>query len=213
MHDSLPNVPVDRRHHRSADELQIYEARIRQLEQQLLHATEIANRDPLTGVLNRRGLSKALKVLNGRTTRSDSPVACVAIDLDNFKETNDRFGHPEGDAALQAFAVALTASCRSEDICARLGGDEFLLLLPGTTADQASQLLDRIRGFMEQAHPEIAERQYRLSFSAGIATVESHGTTEEELLCRADGALLDAKRVGKDRSVIVISAASASGHE
>ena len=66
---------------------------------------------------------------------------------------------------------------------------------------------------MEQAHPASAERPYRLSFSAGIATVEGHGTTGEDLLCQADGALLDAKRAGKDRSVIVISAASASGHE
>lgn len=178
------------------------EERIRQLEQQLVAMTVHANRDPLTGLLNRRGFDTAYRIFEGQALRAETPMACVAIDLDDFKPINDELGHAAGDAALQAFAVRLTAGCRRQDLCARFGGDEFILLLPGTNSDQARSLVERIRDPEDLPDCESLSSGYHLSFSAGVA----HGIAQVpqiDLLAAADRALSQAKKAGKARTVSI----------
>lgn len=201
LHAELPAVPVERRHPDGESTPHMLEERIRQLEQQLVAMTAQAHRDPLTGLFNRRGFETAYRILDGQALRTDSLIACVAIDLDDFKAINDELGHLAGDAALQAFAVRLAACCRRQDVCARFGGDEFILLLPGTNSDQAGSLVERIRdsgNLLECA----SSASYQLSFSAGIA----HGVAQIpqiELLAAADGALRKAKKAGKTQTVSI----------
>jgi diguanylate cyclase (GGDEF)-like protein len=113
------------------------------------------------------------------------------IDLDHFKRYNDRRGHAAGDALLRAAAQAWARQLRPTDLVARYGGEEFTLVLPACSADQAAQLVDRLR-------PLLPDRQ---TFSAGIATWDGDETTNE-LVQRADRALLQAKKAGRNRSVI-----------
>ena len=200
-HAELCSIPVDRRHTEADRTPHMLEERIRQLEQQLVAMTAQAHRDPLTGLLNRRGFEMAYRIIDGQAIRTDSPIACIAIDLDDFKGINDELGHLAGDAALQAFAVRLTACCRRQDVCARFGGDEFILLLPGTNSEQARSLVERIRD-PENVVDCSSPSNYRIAFSAGIA----HGIAQipqVELLAAADCALGQAKKAGKARTVSI----------
>lgn len=200
-HAELSAIPVDRRHAEGDRTPHMLEERIRQLEQQLLAMTAQAHRDPLTGLLNRRGFETAYRIIDGQAIRTDSPIACVAIDLDDFKAINDELGHLAGDAALQAFAVRLTACCRRQDVCARFGGDEFILLLPGTNSDQARSLVERIRD-PENVLECSSLTSYQISFSAGIAHSVAQ-IPQVELLAAADRALGEAKKAGKKRTVSI----------
>ena len=124
------------------------------------HATAGAARIALTGAINRRGLEDAMPVEFSRAQRSEEPLTLVMIDLDHFKRYNDRRGHPAGDAVLRGAAQAWRKQLRPTDMLVRYGGEEFTLVLPGTDADQAAQLVDRLRAL-------VPDRQ---TFSAGIAT-------------------------------------------
>ena len=200
-HAELCSIPVDRRHTEADRTPHMLEERIRQLEQQLVAMTAQAHRDPLTGLLNRRGFEMAYRIIDGQAIRTDSPIACIAIDLDDFKGINDELGHLAGDAALQAFAVRLTACCRRQDVCARFGGDEFILLLPGTNSEQARSLVERIRD-PENVVDCGSPSNYQIAFSAGIA----HGIAQipqVKLLAAADRALGEAKKAGKRRTVSI----------
>lgn len=160
----------------------------RQLMSRLEH---LAREDALTGAANRRGLDDALPVEFARALRSGLPLTLVMIDLDHFKRFNDRRGHGAGDAVLQGAARAWLKQMRPTDMLARYGGEEFTLVLPGCDCDQAQQLIDRMR-------PLVPERQ---TFSAGIATWDRIETAAE-LLQRADNVLLQAKRAGRNRTMI-----------
>jgi diguanylate cyclase (GGDEF)-like protein len=160
----------------------------RQLMNRLEH---LAREDALTGAANRRGLDDALPVEFARALRSGLPLTLVMIDLDHFKRFNDRRGHGAGDAVLQGAARAWMKQMRPTDLLARYGGEEFTLVLPGCDCDQAVQLIDRMR-------PLVPERQ---TFSSGIATWDRIETAAE-LLQRADNALLQAKRAGRNRTMI-----------
>jgi diguanylate cyclase (GGDEF)-like protein len=151
----------------------------------------LAREDALTGAANRRGLDDALPVEFARALRGGLPLTLVMIDLDHFKRFNDRRGHGAGDAVLQGSARAWQKQLRPTDMLARYGGEEFTLVLPGCDCDQAVQLIDRMR-------PLVPERQ---TFSAGIATWDRIETAAE-LLQRADNALLQAKRAGRNRTMI-----------
>lgn len=122
------------------------------LERQLAEMARLARCDPLTGLLNRRGLDATRQILAARAARTNMTFAFVAIDLDDFKAVNDQHGHGTGDLVLQEFAVRLTACCRSEDVRVRLGGDEFLLLLPEMNAAAACQLVERVRALQLREH-------------------------------------------------------------
>jgi diguanylate cyclase (GGDEF)-like protein len=160
----------------------------RQLMNRLEH---LAREDALTGAANRRGLDDALPVEFARALRSGSPLTLVMIDLDHFKRFNDRRGHGAGDAVLRGAAQAWLKQMRPTDLLARYGGEEFTMVLPSCDADQAIQLVDRMR-------PLMPERQ---TFSAGIATWDRIETAAE-LLQRADSALLQAKKAGRNRTMV-----------
>jgi diguanylate cyclase (GGDEF)-like protein len=150
------------------------------------HADTLARQDPLTGLANRRALLEAMHDVNGR-------VGLLMLDIDDFKATNTRFGHPGGDRALVAIADCLRRSCRSGDLPARLGGDEFAILVRGVDSDGMSALADRVlnevRGTSE------------VRVSAGWV-VSGHST--DQLLIEADQALAAAKRSGKDRALAYV---------
>jgi diguanylate cyclase (GGDEF)-like protein len=153
--------------------------------------SRLAQQDGLTGIPNRRTLDEAVPVEFARARRSGQPLTLVMIDLDHFKRYNDRRGHAAGDALLRAVAHAWSKQLRPTDLLARYGGEEFTLVLPACTADQAAQLVDRLR-------PLVPDRQ---TFSAGIATWEDD-ESRGELVQRADRALLKAKKLGRNRTMI-----------
>jgi diguanylate cyclase (GGDEF)-like protein len=151
----------------------------------------MAREDGLTGVTNRRGLDEALLIELARARRTSLPLTVVMLDLDYFKRFNDRRGHAAGDALLRNAAQGWRRQLRPTDMLARYGGEEFTLVLPSCDADAACQLIERLR-------PVVPERQ---TFSAGVALWES-GQSPEQLLARADRALLVAKKQGRNRTVV-----------
>ena len=152
---------------------------------------QVAREDALTGAVNRRGLDDVVPVEFARAQRSGAPLTLVMIDLDHFKRYNDRRGHPAGDAVLRGAAQAWLKQLRPTDRLARYGGEEFTLVLPGTDARQAQQLVDRLRA-------PVPDRQ---TFSAGIATWDGRESATE-ILQRADAALLQAKKAGRNRTMV-----------
>lgn len=157
--------------------------------------------DPLTGCLNRRGFDQALGREIARSTRAGRELALLAIDLDHFKQLNDRCGHLAGDAILRALGTLLQQSARAGDIVARTGGEEFTLILPDTNAAGASQLATRLCERIRDRAFDIGNRSARITVSVGVAaavgnTVDGEGN---ELKLRADQALYAAKRLGRDR--------------
>ena len=153
--------------------------------------------DPLTGLANRRRLfefgSKALAL----AVRQQSPFAVVVLDVDRFKAINDEHGHEAGDRALVLLAKALQGTLRETDLAARIGGDEFALLLPGSSASAAAQVVERTRERLAE-HQEKA-LSFPIHVSAGVAELSPPATGLNELLALADRALYDAKREGRPR--------------
>jgi diguanylate cyclase (GGDEF)-like protein len=155
-----------------------------------------AERDDLTGLLNRRAFHQQLDALVHEARRSSRPLGLVVIDVDHFKQVNDQHGHQAGDAALVAVADALGDSVRECDVVARVGGEEFALLLPDTEPDAGLAIADRAR------HRVASQTQLdvRLTLSAGLATYPGDGADAAALLHAADAALYDAKRAGRNRA-------------
>ena len=164
------------------------------LKRQLMaHALE----DPLTGLPNRRHLFDAARRLFATQVRRDGAVAAALIDLDHFKQVNDRHGHDAGDAVLVEFARRLQQGIRAGDIACRYGGEEFVLLMVDATAAHAADRLgELLAGF--RTHPfEGKNGRFTCSFSAGTASWRGNGETLEDLLRRADAALYTAKDAGR----------------
>ena len=161
---------------------------------------EEASRDHLTGLHNRRHASKTVpEVLAAR--EPDEQTAFVLIDLDHFKQVNDRFGHDTGDLVLQAFASILKNDLIGEECAFRFGGEEFLVVLPGADAQAAL----RRSGFWRRQLASsglMSEQDFNLSFSAGIVTSPDHGTTLRNCVKAADIALYRAKILGRNRDIV-----------
>jgi len=151
----------------------------------------MAREDGLTGIANRRTLDQALTIELARARRTGNELTVVMLDLDHFKRFNDRRGHGAGDTLLRNAAQAWRRQLRPTDLLARYGGEEFTLVLPSCDADAACQLVERLR-------PLLPERQ---TFSAGVATWELQDSPEQ-LLVRADRALLVAKKQGRNRTIV-----------
>jgi diguanylate cyclase (GGDEF)-like protein len=160
------------------------------------HAAAI---DPVSGVFNRRYLQVRLGEELQRSRRHEIPLALLLIDIDDFKIVNDTYGHLAGDLVLRDVAEILRRSVRVFDVCARFGGEEFVIIMPGSTAESAMRIAERIRERIELYRP--ADRllaSLRITVSIGLAVSEP-GTTVSQLLARADGALYAAKHAGKNR--------------
>lgn len=170
---------------------------------ELRHARDLAVRDahsdPLTGLNNRRYAEDRLaRVL---AISPPPPAALAVIDLDHFKRVNDTHGHAAGDAVLVDFARRLLACTRRDDVCARLGGEEFMLLLPRTAPDQALPVLERLLQGVRSAQPLPEVPDFSYTVSIGLAAL-APGDTAATWLARADTALYQAKRSGRDRLVV-----------
>ena len=167
--------------------------------QEIALLTDSARRDPLTGLLNRRGFEEAFDAELERARRSGSSLSVVVGDLDRFKRVNDALGHPGGDAVLTRSARILTSGKRRFDSAARIGGDEFALLAADSGDHGAYMLAERVRGTLGE---EFGEDRPPLTISFGVATFPLHGQSADALLRAADQALYAAKTLGCDRTVI-----------
>ncbi|EXG82714.1 GGDEF domain-containing protein [Cryptosporangium arvum] len=154
-----------------------------------------AHHDPLTGLANRT-------VLHDRLGETGEPVAVLYLDLDGFKEVNDRLGHEAGDAVLQAVATRLSAAVRQTDLVSRLGGDEFVLLCPGATEADAIELAERVLSDVAEPVPYRGELLH-VGVSIGIASrSDAADSAPVALLRSADSAMYDAKRLGRGHWVL-----------
>jgi diguanylate cyclase (GGDEF)-like protein len=163
----------------------------------------LALQDPLTGVLNHRGLHDALHEALENARKLNEKVAVVVLDIDNFEQLNAAAGHATGDEALRIAARVILGELRPGDVCGRIGGDEFLLALPDSDAWGAERVVERLRSAVAAA--PVRERRARLAFSAGIAEYPRDARDQQGLMRLADGALYRAKRSGRNRCVVYSS--------
>lgn len=178
----------------------------RAIEAALLEAQDQATRDALTGLHNRRFVEMMLPSELARAQRHAVPLSLCVVDVDHFKLVNDLHGHPMGDRVLVRLAAAMQRMRRVSDTCARLGGEEFCLLLPHTGRPAAEAAAERVHRVVRALRFEEVPG-LRVTVSIGIATTptplpagSSYEAMGRQLMARADGALYEAKRGGRDRS-------------
>lgn len=166
-------------------------------QQELQH---LATHDGLTGLLNRAEVERLCRLELLRAQRHGLPLSALVLDMDNFKQINDRWGHPAGDAVLVAVAQVLRESVRATDVVGRMGGEEFMVLLPHSNAAAAQVLADKLRRAMAGLAVPIGADRIRLTASLGLATALPGVETQfDSLYQRADRALYRAKAAGRDR--------------
>jgi diguanylate cyclase (GGDEF)-like protein len=172
--------------------------RTRELEEASRRFAAIANTDPLTGLINRRGLEIELDRYLSLSRRNQQPLAVIMMDLDNFKTYNDRCGHLSGDTVLKAVAAALRGRARASDVVARWGGDEFCLLIPATDPEGALTATRRFVIAVLEAMADLSRADVSavLGASAGLACYPEDGEEAAELIARADAALYKVKASG-----------------
>jgi diguanylate cyclase len=183
---------------RKADQMQ---QRVHELESELKRLSDEVSTDALTRVANRRGLEQAFAAECAKLQRNPGPLAVGLIDIDNFKKLNDTLGHSAGDVALKALADRVKEGLRPVDTVARFGGEEFVVLLPGTPADEAQGVLTRLQRELTKSLFLHEKREIFVTFSAGVTTLRL-GESLQAALERADEALYEAKRTGKNRTCI-----------
>jgi diguanylate cyclase (GGDEF)-like protein len=160
--------------------------------------------DSLTGLPNKRAVTDTLKRMFAQASRTGSPLSLVLLDLDHFKDINDRHGHPVGDQALANVGAVLRGVLRTADFAGRNGGEEFALLLPDTDLSGAQDLAQRVR--LAIADVTLPGIELSLSASLGIAAYPDHASTLDRLERLADAALYLAKRSGRNRLEIATPA-------
>jgi diguanylate cyclase (GGDEF)-like protein len=168
------------------------------------HLETLIFRDPLTHVYNRGFLEDQLEREIERYKRTNEPVAFLMIDVDNFKDVNTRFGHPVGDLVLSAIGHVLEDKVRQIDVVSRYGGDEFGIILPDTIAEHAYLTAERLRSVVEShdfaaACPALGDMT--ITISIGGAICPDDAVTKDGLIEKADKALAEAERAGKNRAV------------
>jgi diguanylate cyclase (GGDEF)-like protein len=162
------------------------------------HLSHLATEDPLTGLLNRRGLEDALSLSLAQAARKALNTSAIMVDIDHFKRVNDSFGHEVGDQVIKLVAEFLRTMSRASDVVARTGGEEYLLILPDTSLDAARVLAERIRMAIAE-HPLLVSRQrIPVTVSLGVASVTGEADLDE-LYKEADRAMYLAKRGGRNR--------------
>jgi diguanylate cyclase (GGDEF)-like protein len=176
----------------------------------LAQVRDLADRDGLTGLLNRRAFHVALDGAIGRVSRYAEHGTVLMIDLDKFKAINDTHGHAVGDEFLRRVGEALRSLLRNSDVCGRLGGDEFAVILPHTGVAEAEIVAEKLRGAIRSIALG-APRVHAASASIGIAELGPDANlTAAEVLLRADMAMYQAKHGGRDRTAVA-SPTSAPG--
>ena len=165
----------------------------------LTDAERLAQTDPLTGVLNRRSLVERLEAACLRARARGLPIALLFIDLDHFKEINDSYGHQAGDACLRAIIDPIHAELRQSDVIGRYGGEEFVVILSSADISAAGPIAERIRNRVSEVRVGGFGPPIGLTCSIGVATSDTLGVWGEHLIARADAAVYDAKRSGRNR--------------
>ncbi len=188
--------------HADRDRAGELEAKVRELESELRRLSDEVSTDALTQVANRRGLAQVFDAECARLQREGGPgLAIGLIDIDNFKKLNDTLGHAAGDEALKNLAAQVQARLRPTDHLARFGGEEFVVLIPGTAAAEAQAALTRLQRNLSEALFLHEGREVFVTFSAGV-TAWQPGESLENALARADTAMYEAKRTGKNRTCL-----------
>ncbi len=176
-----------------------------ELEERVMERTaqlrELASREPLTGLYNRRHFSETLVRRLSEAKRYGTELSLLMTDMDDFKTVNDSYGHQVGDELLMLAARTISRQLRAADVAARYGGDEFMILMPHSDASQAQTLAGRI---IDHFHAECRAKypHIRISLSVGIASItECNASTDDQFIRAADRALYEAKSLGKNRIV------------
>lgn len=178
------------------------EHKVLELEAALLEASEKVQTDYLTGTLNRHGLKEAFERELAIAERENTPTSVALLDIDNFKELNDSFGHQVGDDVLTHLAKLIKDTVRPGDSVARYGGEEFLILLPNAEIEQATAVLTRLQRALTKHFFLHDNGRVLITFSTGV-TRHLPGETQDMVIARADAALYQAKRNGKNRVIAV----------
>lgn len=160
---------------------------------------EVAVRDQLTGLLNRRGFAEQTEREYATARRTDRPISVIMIDIDHFKTINDEYGHAAGDNALCHFAKILKVTRRSDDILARMGGEEFAIVLPGTVLEEAIRISEELCQLLKEAPMIVDGITVPMTASFGVATLSLNDTCMTDAVIRADRALYRSKRAGRNR--------------
>ncbi|TBO30340.1 GGDEF domain-containing protein [Aquabacterium lacunae] len=180
----------------------------RELEAALAKVQELATRDGLTGLYNRRHMQELLDASVDRLERYGERFSVALIDLDHFKRINDTHGHRVGDEVLISFSRIAAAVLRETDVLARWGGEEFIMLFPNSSSPQAMAPLWRLQSQLRQAVVSSSRPELRVTFSAGVAIHVANASLGQTLE-RADTALYEAKRLGRDRVLSAVLPPSA----
>ena len=199
VHDLVQQTQC--RLHQENERAQALSQRVQDLEGELQRLANEVQTDQLTRVANRRGLIAAFDGAQSQQARDGQPLALALLDIDNFKKLNDSLGHAAGDEALKNLAGRVQAILRPGDLVARYGGEEFVLVLPATPLDEATQVLGRLQRSLSASLFMHEGKDVFVTFSAG-ATLYRPGETLEQALDRADEALYEAKRSGKNRTCV-----------
>ena len=174
-------------------------AGLQKLRRSQAQLAQLAMHDPLTGLINARGFAERLTHELERNRRYPRPMALLYLDLDDFKVINDSHGHQTGDAVLRLVADAMRSSVRQADMVGRLGGDEFAVLMPETDAALAEAAARRLAASLRN----VFRGTPTVTASIGVVSCGTADASTDELLRRADQAMYEAKRNGKDRVVQV----------
>jgi diguanylate cyclase len=175
--------------------------RVNELEGELRRLSEEVSTDQLTQIANRRGLLSAFEAERSRMERTGSILCVGLLDIDNFKRLNDELGHAVGDEALRSLAAIVSRTLRPTDMTARYGGEEFVVLLPDTPVEEGQLILTRLQRSLSGGLFMHEQKQIFVTFSAGV-TAYRLGERIEDALERADQALYEAKRTGKNRTCL-----------
>jgi diguanylate cyclase (GGDEF)-like protein len=188
-------------------------ARLRKGREQLASANEalkdknkeleiLSITDSLTGLYNRKHLMESLTKEIGRSRRYERPFALLIIDIDHFKKFNDAYGHLAGDDVLRKMGNVFRESIRNCDYAARYGGEEFIIFMPEIGQDDGVKAAERIRGSVAKEKIDANGHSVTVTISVGIASFPEHGDDAQAIISKADEALYQAKRRGRDRVVL-----------
>lgn len=223
-HETLGTLDLHHPKEMAATELEKFKAKATAFAEQVALAIrslqlreqlrELSIRDPLTGLLNRRHMEESLLREISRATRTKQPLSVLMMDVDHFKHFNDTYGHEAGDHVLKEFGHLLQKQVRESDIACRYGGEEFTLILPEADCDTASDIGNRIRSAVMDLQLVVGRQSLgRVTISGGIAVFPEDGDTIQQLLARADEALYDAKKNGRNRIEGSCAAAAVAAKE
>lgn len=168
----------------------------RRAEEELLR---LAATDPLTGAYNRREFTAIAEREARRSSRYHHPLSILMLDIDHFKRLNDTYGHAAGDKALQRFTLLCTNTLRNVDVFGRWGGEEFVALLPETDIQGAAVIAERLRKLTAENVLTVGDHKISFGVSIGVAEFKDGETGIDAALGRADSAVYDAKKAGRDR--------------